>query len=128
MRGKLNLLAYCSWYVHHEALFHDEFESHFLQPLIPDLYLGFVLEMYMAPPFGDELRMEIVTSQHVDSNGSIALVLRGPVKVADRVGAMVFILWALLAVMLPPAVAAPKRFVSNDHLARLLNERRDHEA
>ena len=68
LRGKWNLRAYSFWYVHHEALFHDEFERFFSQPLIPGLYMGFVLEMYVAPPCGDGLQMEIVSSQCAGSS------------------------------------------------------------
>ena len=57
LRGNWNLRADCSWYVHDEASIHYAFESYFLQPLIPVRNLEFVLEMYLAPPFGDELRM-----------------------------------------------------------------------
>ena len=57
LRGNWNLRAYCSWYVHHEASIHYAFESRFLKAVIPVRNLEIVLEMYLAPPFGDELRM-----------------------------------------------------------------------
>ena len=69
-RSKWNLRAYASWYVHHEFTFHDECPKNFLQPLIPDGHLGFVLEMYMAPPLGQGLLLNECQSSYADCSDS----------------------------------------------------------